>query len=390
MSNSAAENAVPTRNEAPSTGGLELGEKNRRFYGALWSSARVIGPERFNTWPLVCNLVAQDQKRLEVAPGLRPRLPIDGTRFVDQSAAAVSKLRSHGASAVRGLVTCIPFADDTFDLVCALDIVEHVVDDESALSELSRVAAPDATLLLSVPLHESRWTAFDDHVGHHRRYEPEPLRKRLSAHGFSVVASAIYGMKPRSSRLVDLGMWFLEHRREKAVWWYDRVFLPLRLRLQSELAFERGMTDGEGVDEILIVCRKYDAHGRNSRAAWPHGLVDRLIQSKGEEMNMKKALTMGAMLMGLVTGTGCMIVDAPVMGVLGSRVRWGDFAQGDDKSSKEGKACMDTVLGLVARGDASVRAAKAAGGITEVAVVDHSARNFLNIVGEYCTIVRGN
>lgn len=88
--------------------------------------------------------------------------------------------------------------------------------------------------------------------------------------------------------------------------------------------------------------------------------------------------------------TGCMIVDAPVMGVLGSRVRWGEFAQGDDKpGQKEGKACMDTILGLVARGDASVRAAKIAGGITDVSVVDHSARNFLNIVGEYCTVVRG-
>jgi hypothetical protein len=85
-----------------------------------------------------------------------------------------------------------------------------------------------------------------------------------------------------------------------------------------------------------------------------------------------------------------MIVDTPVMGVLGSRVRWGEFAQGDDKAGqKEGKACMETILGLVSRGDASVRAAKINGGITEVSVVDHSARNFLNIVGEYCTVVRG-
>ncbi len=103
-----------------------------------------------------------------------------------------------------------------------------------------------------------------------------------------------------------------------------------------------------------------------------------------------KVLALSVMWMGILVGTGCMIVDTPVMGVLGSRVRWGEFAQGDDASHKEGKACMDTILGLIARGDASVRAAKAAGGITEVSVVDHSARNFLNIVGEYCTIVRGN
>jgi len=105
---------------------------------------------------------------------------------------------------------------------------------------------------------------------------------------------------------------------------------------------------------------------------------------------MREAWAASALLIGLVGVTGCMIVDTPVMGVLGSRVRWGEYAQGDDKAGqKEGKACMDTILGLVARGDASVRAAKINGGITEVSVVDHSARNFLNIVGEYCTVVRG-
>jgi TRL (tRNA-associated locus)-like protein len=96
------------------------------------------------------------------------------------------------------------------------------------------------------------------------------------------------------------------------------------------------------------------------------------------------------LIMGIAM-TGCMIVDSPVKGMFGNNVRWGDFAQGDDRTpdTKEGRACLDTILGLFARGDASVRAAKADGKITEVSVIDHSARNFLNIVGEYCTIVRG-
>lgn len=105
---------------------------------------------------------------------------------------------------------------------------------------------------------------------------------------------------------------------------------------------------------------------------------------------MARLLTASALLFVVMCVSGCMIVDTPVMGVLGSRVTWGEFAQGDDKpGQKEGRACMETLLGLLARGDASVRAAKADGGITEVSVVDHSARNFMNIVGEYCTIVRG-
>ena len=71
--------------------GRELHRTNRQFYDALWADARLIGPERFNTWPLVCSLVTPTQQRLEVAPGLRPRLPIDGTHFVDQSAPALAK-----------------------------------------------------------------------------------------------------------------------------------------------------------------------------------------------------------------------------------------------------------------------------------------------------------
>ncbi len=91
---------------------------------------------------------------------------------------------------------------------------------------------------------------------------------------------------------------------------------------------------------------------------------------------------------------GCMIVDSPIKGVLGTEVIWGDIATAEAGSPsaaplKEGKACAESILGLLARGDASVRAAKQNGKITEVISVDHSARNLLNIVGEWCTIVRG-
>jgi hypothetical protein len=104
-----------------------------------------------------------------------------------------------------------------------------------------------------------------------------------------------------------------------------------------------------------------------------------------------RILTLAIVVTGSIGMTGCMIVDTPVQGLLGSRVRWGDQAPGNDMTAdtKEGRACMDTILGLFARGDASVRAAKLDGKITEVSSVDHSAKNFMNIVGEYCTIVRG-
>jgi SAM-dependent methyltransferase len=235
---------------------LELRVANRRFYDPLWRDARLIEPERFNTWPLVRALISSSRPRLEVAPGLRPRLPLEGTTFVDLSAPAVAKLRERGANAVLALVSALPFPDRMFDPVCALDIVEHVDDEDSVWSELARVAAPSAAMLVSAPLHPSRWTAFDELVGHRRRYEPERLLAKVTEYGFSVERSAIYGMQPDSSRLLDLGMWFLTHRRKQAMWWYTNIFMPLALRFQKQLDFGPGAIATEKVDEILLVCRK--------------------------------------------------------------------------------------------------------------------------------------
>ena len=128
----------------PRRDATELKRINQAFYDSLWSGSRLVDPSRFNTWPMVRELAMALPRRLEVAPGLRPRLPIDGTYFVDISTAALGELRSQGASAARANISALPCADASFDLVCALDILEHVLDDDKALRELSRVAAPDA------------------------------------------------------------------------------------------------------------------------------------------------------------------------------------------------------------------------------------------------------
>ena len=244
----------PRRQRAQSAQNLR--EENRRFYDLLWSGARLVEPQRFNTWPLVGSLLTKSARRLEVAPGLRPRLPLEDTQFVDISAPALAKLRGRNAQVVLGDVTSLPFVDGAFDLVCALDIIEHVEDDDGALSELARVAKQGGTLLISTPLHPSRWTSFDDFVGHKRRYEPQRLVAKLTQHHLAVTGSAVFGMQPRSSLLVNIGMWWLTHHRERAMRWYNQIFMPLGLRFQKKLDLTPGMIATDDVDEILLVCLK--------------------------------------------------------------------------------------------------------------------------------------
>ena len=230
--------------------------RNRRFYRAWWSATTIVSPERFNTWPLLSRMAESAGSRLEVGCGLHPRLPVAGTWFVDISRESLTPLRSHGGFAIQSEATALPFDSDCFDLVCAFDIVEHVVDDQRLFGELSRVARPHAPIVFSVPLHPGKWSVFDELVGHVRRYEPRELVSTLRAHDLVVERSATFGMAPRSRWLLHFATWWMTHKPQIAMRWYTAALRPLGLRLQRPLALAPGLIDPGQVGEILLVCRR--------------------------------------------------------------------------------------------------------------------------------------
>jgi SAM-dependent methyltransferase len=235
---------------------VDTTSRNRSFYDGLWSCARLADPSRFNTWPLIQELLPQAQARLEIGPGLRPRLPIPGSHFVDLSPSVVDHLKSRGGRAESGSITALPFPASSFDLVCAFDIVEHVDDDLLAFAELARILKPGGALLFSVPLHPQLWTAFDDFVGHVRRYDPDRLFSILDGNRFSVERSARFGMQPANPRLLELGIWLLTHQRTPAMFCYNWLILPISLRLQKKLEIQSGVPDPTTATELLLVCRR--------------------------------------------------------------------------------------------------------------------------------------
>ena len=104
---------------------------------------------------------------------------------------------------------------------------------------------------------------------------------------------------------------------------------------------------------------------------------------------MKKLLGLLVLIGGAVCLSGCMAVYSPAIGVLFAEV-YGPIDAGDQVGAKEGTSCAQSILGLVATGDASIKAAAKDGGITRIDSVDHYSRNVLGILGEFCTIVRGS
>jgi SAM-dependent methyltransferase len=229
---------------------------NRDFYDVLWSETHLERPDRFNTWPLISDYLPLAPERLEIGPGLRPRLPIPGTSFVDISPPVIERLTAAGGIATLGEITALPFGNEAFELVAAFDVVEHTEDDRRVFSEVSRVLREGGFFIFSVPLHAALWTKFDEFVGHVRRYDPADLKALLEAHNLVLERSAAYGMQPSNPRLLDFGLWWLKNRRRQAMWWYNRVLLPLGMLFQKRLKFVDGLIDAPGVDEIVLVCRK--------------------------------------------------------------------------------------------------------------------------------------
>lgn len=73
------------------------------------------------------------------------------------------------------------FPDNTYDLTLLLDVIEHVEDDVSLLTQARRVTKPDGLLLITVPAYQSLWTAHDDDNHHVRRYNPVEFKRTLEA-----------------------------------------------------------------------------------------------------------------------------------------------------------------------------------------------------------------
>jgi SAM-dependent methyltransferase len=84
-----------------------------------------------------------------------------------------------------GLPEPVPFEDGRFDLVCLLDVLEHVADDGAALQRITRLLKPGGRLLLTAPAYGWLWSAHDEAHHHHRRYTAAGLGRLATAAGLA-------------------------------------------------------------------------------------------------------------------------------------------------------------------------------------------------------------
>lgn len=85
----------------------------------------------------------------------------------------------------------VPFVDE-FDVIGAFDVLEHIEEDETVLSELYSAIKPGGVLLLTVPQHPWLWSASDEYACHVRRYTPIEIEKKVLNAGFALLRSCSF------------------------------------------------------------------------------------------------------------------------------------------------------------------------------------------------------
>jgi SAM-dependent methyltransferase len=106
---------------------------------------------------------------------------------IDFAGEALSFCRQRGHRRLAGSdLTVLPFRSDSFDVVTALDVLEHIQNDARALEEIFRVLRPGGILVASVPAYQFLWGPHDEALHHFRRYNAGQFAEVVNKSGLRV------------------------------------------------------------------------------------------------------------------------------------------------------------------------------------------------------------
>jgi SAM-dependent methyltransferase len=132
----------------------------------------------------------------------------------------------------------------SYDLIYALNVLEHIENDLGTMRRLSELLAPGGRLLIYVPASLTLYSAFDKLVGHYRRYTRAGLRVLADAAGLDVVELRYCDPLGWPTALVFKLVGNKDGNiTPRSVAAYDRAVFPLSKRLEAIF----GQTFGKNV-----------------------------------------------------------------------------------------------------------------------------------------------
>jgi SAM-dependent methyltransferase len=166
-----------------------------------------------------------------------------------EASLASAERRVPDAEFVLGSATELPFPDDSFDIVHAFDVLEHLPrgTELAMLGEMRRVVRADGRIALSTPHRDWRSTYFDPafYFGH-RHYAVEDVRSLVIEAGFAVESVALAG---GSFDVLDVGLYYL---------WRHGFGRELHPFASVRRRADREWLRSDGRNEVLLVALPND------------------------------------------------------------------------------------------------------------------------------------
>jgi 2-polyprenyl-3-methyl-5-hydroxy-6-metoxy-1,4-benzoquinol methylase len=207
---------------------------------ALLDSLRGAGNYADWVYELVAPYLGRDVVEVGAGSGeLTERIARGGARVLatDVSETCVAELRTRFRSEPAVGVQRADLADvpdgSQFDSVVAVNVIEHLDDDATAIAHLGTLLRPGGRLVLLVPAFDTLYGVVDARIGHRRRYRKSSLAPIVDRAGLRVVDARYV------NALGALGWWLLARQvgrvpsGEQAVRALDRYAVPLARRLEE-------------------------------------------------------------------------------------------------------------------------------------------------------------
>lgn len=86
----------------------------------------------------------------------------------------------------------LPYQENFFDLITALDVIEHIDNDTDSISAIRSLLVPGGRCVFTVPAYMFLWSAHDEMNQHKRRYTLPELNEKLIQAGFIVEKISYY------------------------------------------------------------------------------------------------------------------------------------------------------------------------------------------------------
>jgi 2-polyprenyl-3-methyl-5-hydroxy-6-metoxy-1,4-benzoquinol methylase len=182
---------------------------------------------------------------------------------LDLSEEAVRRCHAVGLSKATVMDATHPqYADQSFDLLIASDILEHLDDESTALRHWLRMLKPGGQLIVCVPAFGFLWSEHDAVNYHRRRYTRKMLRTALARVGFAI---------------------------DRASYWNFSLFLPVAAYrvIQRVVALPESRMNGHlrpgrpFVNTALYALLKVENHVLASFCLCPFGLSSFAIARRG-------------------------------------------------------------------------------------------------------------